>query len=347
MPHNSYIHGGPSDPTAWLPGYVVLQVDWQSIDQLLFESINGDLGGTWAPAAPIVIGGAGLNLTGLFEVSGLGSAEFNGVAVTFDATSTVLFDNGFDTNLGSTSTVGDLNVNGAQFTVAAESFFNNDILVTANNNFTMATGTGVADFFSGSVTISSAGGFQVGGGVTADFGGPATFVATTFNAAVGFAATSATTFTSGSTLGGTVAASLVINGSMSFNSGGTLGIAAGAEILLDGLIRPGGSGRMRKRTITTANADATYGVNDADEFLIPPLGADRTYTLTDTGAGAGDRVRFNALANTTANNAAIAYGARTWFMRNQTGQIVFLEFIFDGSAWRTNDGVVQSALWDG
>jgi hypothetical protein len=78
MPHNSLVHGGPTDPTAWMPGYVVGQIDYQTIDQTLFECVNGDLGGTWAPADTIVIGGNGLQVvtsaSGNFSVIGAAGA---------------------------------------------------------------------------------------------------------------------------------------------------------------------------------------------------------------------------------------------------------------------------------
>jgi hypothetical protein len=66
MAHNALIRGGTGSGE-W-DDYVVLGTDFEQIDQLLFEAINGDQGGTWAPATQIVIGGAGLDVEGDFDV---------------------------------------------------------------------------------------------------------------------------------------------------------------------------------------------------------------------------------------------------------------------------------------
>lgn len=64
MAHNAFVHGGIGDGTAWPTDYVFTQLDLQTLDQRQFESINGDLGGTWAPSSLIIIGGSGLQVTG-------------------------------------------------------------------------------------------------------------------------------------------------------------------------------------------------------------------------------------------------------------------------------------------
>ncbi len=64
MAHNASIHAG-----GWATGYVVTSADFLAIDSLLFKSINGDDGGTWAPSSLITIGGSGLRVTGPFTSS--------------------------------------------------------------------------------------------------------------------------------------------------------------------------------------------------------------------------------------------------------------------------------------
>lgn len=55
----------------WSPPLVFNQVigvaELNALDVFTSESLNGDQGGSWAPATPIVIGGSGLNATGPFE----------------------------------------------------------------------------------------------------------------------------------------------------------------------------------------------------------------------------------------------------------------------------------------
>lgn len=41
-----------------LGGYVTLYSDWKDLDRKVFQSVNGDRGGCWAPSAPIVVTGA-------------------------------------------------------------------------------------------------------------------------------------------------------------------------------------------------------------------------------------------------------------------------------------------------
>jgi len=71
-----------ADLNAWADGTAVEAAEYWDLDQKTFAAINGDAGGTWAPTAPIIIGGDGLNLTGLLDIDG--AAIFDG-AVTFNA----------------------------------------------------------------------------------------------------------------------------------------------------------------------------------------------------------------------------------------------------------------------
>lgn len=129
MAHNSFIHGGTASPTAWLPGYVPVQLDWQKIDQLLFESINGDQGGTWAPASVITIGGSGLTVSGTFIGSGTNT-------------------------LSGTTTTGVLNIHGQSFV------WNKMTIDGANTGEIQVTSGGLVDGLAGS-TFTWAGDFTV------------------------------------------------------------------------------------------------------------------------------------------------------------------------------------------
>lgn len=60
MPHNNRIRL----PGTWTTLSVVMPAEFEQIDERLYESLNADLGGTWAPAAQILLGGAGLWVTG-------------------------------------------------------------------------------------------------------------------------------------------------------------------------------------------------------------------------------------------------------------------------------------------
>lgn len=65
----------------WTDGSVVTPAEFEALDQAQFEEINGDLGGTWAPSSPIIIGGSGVEIGG----AGLTTSTING-AWTCDST---------------------------------------------------------------------------------------------------------------------------------------------------------------------------------------------------------------------------------------------------------------------
>lgn len=60
MSHNAYIRGSIG---AWATGTTVSSAEFWQLDQYTYGAINGDAGGTWAPATAITLGGtAGLVL---------------------------------------------------------------------------------------------------------------------------------------------------------------------------------------------------------------------------------------------------------------------------------------------
>ena len=83
MSHNAVIRGGTGSGL-WIG--VVTSGEWETFDQRQFESINGDLGGTWAPSSIIIIGGSGLRTTGVFEANGTLTAN---AAATFNSAVTI------------------------------------------------------------------------------------------------------------------------------------------------------------------------------------------------------------------------------------------------------------------
>src|SRR5690349_1532225 len=78
MAHNALIRG---DLAAWSSTTAaVTPAEIYGITLQAFQSINGDLGGVWAPASVIEIGGLGLLVSGPFSTSGTfdcGSAVAN------------------------------------------------------------------------------------------------------------------------------------------------------------------------------------------------------------------------------------------------------------------------------
>lgn len=74
------------DDTVLVRGYIVSTQNLIDIDQKTFVSLNGDEGGAWAPTAPIVIGGTGVIIAGLWTISGSGASVTTGVSksITFN-----------------------------------------------------------------------------------------------------------------------------------------------------------------------------------------------------------------------------------------------------------------------
>jgi len=97
------------------------------------------------------------------------------------------------------------------------------------------------------------------------------------------------------------------------------------------------TGKLR---ILTQNRSVDFtadGTTGYEHIFTDDPAADRNVTLNHTGAAIGQRVRFNAQNVTGPNKYIVARGAQTWFMSNQAGDTVILEFVSDGSAWVVDD----------
>lgn len=96
MAHGSYIRGSFG---AWAPGTTVTQGEFWTIDQAVFEAINGDYGGVWAPSVAIEIGGSGLLLSGAnHELSGTLTSSGGTLSGTFAGSPTFDGNVYFDAN---------------------------------------------------------------------------------------------------------------------------------------------------------------------------------------------------------------------------------------------------------
>jgi hypothetical protein len=74
MAHNVRIRAGGT----WTNGSTLLSTEMASFDTSLFKQVNGDDGGSWAPAAQIILGGSGMSVTGAFAFANLTSGTING-----------------------------------------------------------------------------------------------------------------------------------------------------------------------------------------------------------------------------------------------------------------------------
>jgi hypothetical protein len=178
-----------ADLAAWVGNAIITAAEFWAFDEKLGKAINGDDGGVWAPTDPIEIGGDGLKVSGVLDVTG--TAQFTG-----------------DVNIpdpGALNVTGDFSLNNAGMAIIS----------------TTTPGSGV-------ITGGALKGVQIGA--------------------------------SGS----------------------------GGYCTLYRVLYMTNTGRVMKRPVIGANADTTFSAEANDMILVPTLTADRTYTLSRTGAEEGD-----------------------------------------------------------
>lgn len=222
------------------------------------NTIDAVGGGNYAPATAIVIAGAGLQVAGASFVVSSGIVAFS--------TGILISGGNFQVGAGGT----------AQFTGPAT--FDNDVTLTSFATLTVAGG----GLFNGpllanaGITASGidipAGGFSIAAGIGSTF---AVACAATF--------TGATVLDDGFTS----------NNTSTFNS--TVELEAASTTILAGIFMVADQGHINHRRIdgTTGlvlDADiAAIGINDADDVYVPALTFDRTWRMSDAGAGRGSR----------------------------------------------------------
>lgn len=234
----------------WVTASVVPEAEWEAIDDLRLAVLNGVDGSTHAPTLPIVIGGAGLQVTGGFEASDVNAlAIANGGAVNFA--------NGSELNFADAVvvTVDD----GAWFftDTSALHLTNSAITISTGSDITVETG-GLVSFESGSaLTVLS--GTIVTVGATVDIAATGSIVL-----AVG------ATFEAGSVQIDTTGISM---------PGGSWATATGNLTMTNKVILSGSTAGIALRVGTVTDTPSTIDVSK-DVWQVPKaLAAVRRYTL--------------------------------------------------------------------
>jgi hypothetical protein len=286
-------------PGFWTLGSDLLPVEMESIDACLSKAINGDGGGVWAPSSVIEIGGAGFKLTGgfwstgAFRVDQMGDFR-HGLTVTGDDVSISL-------NL---HVQGNASVNGLH----ADGVIDADGGMTTHGNMT-ADGA-----------LGCSGNLGVGG--NAGIGGTCMVMgATTLGGTLGV--TGAAAFSSTLAVGGTLVASADVNvgGALSVND-----LATFTE-------RATFNGGVVTRSVLGVDHNNAYSVATVDEVIVGQTGLSTNviYTVLDTGAVNGSRIRFTTL---NANyNIDVAWTGGTARLTYQVGEIMTLELVYIGGTW--------------
>lgn len=290
MAHNSLIHAG-----GWLPGYVVTTADFVALDTAQFKSINGDDGGTWAPAAVVTIGGAGLTVSSQLSV-------------------------GTTLALGSASVTGSPTISAAPTLTGTWTWTNGAILLNGTSILVAsAAGTSI------SVTTGSA--INIGGGASLSFAATSTITGTI--------ACSANCTFSGTTVQFTGAGGPAFTTGFLLTGASPFSLAIGSTFSNGGIISNTATGHIRDRVVTGVDGTHTYAITDADEVQAGALTAARTYTVTNTGAAQGDRMRFGNqsgfILTLRDDAAALIYTLNPAGFATTT---LFVDLVFHAGQWR-------------
>lgn len=329
----------------------VTAAEMDQLDKYAFQSINGDIGGVWAPQNPIQLGGAGLIMLG--TLTGHGSVIFDGDEVVLNATAVRFvgveptLDSGVHVTAGP-STFDD----NATFNDQTE-FWANTIVHSAGYFHALGDAQ-LGSTASNALLVNATTTFQAA--VTLNL--PATFnEVADFNDTAEFLGTDVIIHTNthltcngSSALNGNVvvSGSLTANAAATFNSTAefwqnvsvhsagyfhALGdVQLGAspnnacqiygQATLHEAMLFAGAGRVPFRPLTGPNSNATYRTSDGNVVFVPNLTADRTYSISDDDAGDGDFFLFggaNGSGGTltiftpgTAEDTWVAVGGLHW-----------------------------------
>lgn len=109
-------------------------------------------------------------------------------------------------------------------------------------------------------------------------------------------------------------------------------LTVNTDTVLKGILTIQDAAHVRFRSVMGVDADANYGVDTVDEVYIDSLSPARTWSLINTGAGTGSRIRF---INFTAVDLIINFnGGSLMVIKNATGYSPNVEFTYIGGTWR-------------
>ncbi len=199
MAHNAYIRGGG----VWNLLSVLLSSEMATFDLRQYQSINGDLGGTWTPSSVLIIGGAnGLRVTGPLVALDADITITSGRALTVNSGGTI------SAQAGSVSTfAGTWNLSGA-------GHVQNGGTLTVDNGGAVSVASG------GATTWTSGSTLTTNTGSTANINGAVNIKAGS-NVAVKATATMA--FEASSQLSAAVSADVLLHGNNTLDGTQTIG----------------------------------------------------------------------------------------------------------------------------
>ncbi len=255
---------------------------WEQFDANLANALDMQGGGVYSPQASVIIGGAPgvyleLDLPARFGDNFLMTGSlFEAFATTIligeTGSATTMLGDTFDVDVG----IVNIGVSGAN-ALTVHSFATFDDIVIANG----------AAFFYAATEFNAAVDFDA----ATDFGADAFF----HDGTVTMGASGATAFIVNSST--THEETVVFNGAIFINDTAAFSVAPSFAngAVMQGPVTFSGQGRVTQRQIIGGDTDATYQAIAQSHVHVPAsvLSASRSYTIGDTGALDGDRVRFS------------------------------------------------------
>jgi hypothetical protein len=271
--HNALIRGTVGSG-AWT-NVVLTPLDLETFDQRQFQSANFDLGGAWAPASVVTLGGAGLELTTTLALTGTAVTMTGSGTVTLGALSTFTANGG--TSLGHVNLLALYGAAGVEPTGTLS--FATGSSLTGNTIATLNFQAGSALSFAAGATITGSPSIAAGATLTAASGATILFPSGSFlQTNAGATAQCTSTVEIDGPL--TVTAAAVLSGATTLS---------GATGLTNTMTLSGG-GHIVKRVISASTTvDTTYGIADADMIAVNG-GPSRIHTITSTGATTGAQI---------------------------------------------------------
>lgn len=310
MAHNTLTR---ADLAAWGSG-VVTPAEFHKLSTQGFQSINGDLGGVWAPSSVIEIGGTfGLLVSGPLEATGvtdLDETHLHGNLIVHTGST---FETNGDAELGSSSA--DLLTVNAEFVFESEGVFTDDVLFEdeVGVHAVLRVQSGGEIILNGDFSQNAGHDFEVLSDAT--FGG---LVA--FENDVEFVAGTTVTVRGDALFGTDASDEITFDGTITANeqadfwdaviihTGGSFSCSGPFLVQNDATIGQSGSddflvystmtirqplafafnGRVPMRPILGPDASHTFTVADANVIFVNTMTAGHTYSIDDTGAVDGD-----------------------------------------------------------
>lgn len=306
-PHGSYTLPSDGDPAVAesvndalrdLADNALVAIDAaEDAAALAAQMINGVTGGSYSPSAVIEITSSGITLVG------------TGADLTLEGASIL-------------EVVGVMVVSTSSFAVTGSASFSGAVTMSGTDPLTILKPTTIDDLVTGD--LDARGDVSLGNTSSDDLVVPAT---ATFESGVTFEA--GTVFQGAATFNGAV--TVTDDMTVGTNASDVLDVIGKLRITRAMEFQNAGSGIGRipyREPVMLPDADATLSIEDGELFVIQPgVTGSRSYGISSTNAGNGDRMVFTSAADQGLDNAVSVSGQQTVSFA-AGDRICFTEFVY-------------------